>query len=304
MTGPGATTLVPAYRESMTGPLVDSPLVSTQWLADHLGADDLVVLDATVLPPAEGRPGYRSGRGAYTESHIPSAVFADLIDELSEPDAPDPFTRRSGDDLARAFGEIGIGNQTTVVVYDTLFGQWAARVWWLLRAAGHDRVAVLDGGLTKWTAENRPVEVGALSLAPAVFTPAERPELWISKDEVRAIVDGEAPGALVCGLPPREFSGAEGARPRLGHIPGSLNVPVGRLLDRETNALKPAEELATTLGTSLAAERVVVYCHGGIAAAADALALTVAGHRNVALYDGSLSEWSRDAEAPLVTATP
>lgn len=285
----------------MTGPLVDSPIVSTQWLADHLGADDLVIIDASVVPPGEGRPRYASGREAWLGAHVPGAVHADLIGDFSQRDAPHPFTHLPADELARALGALGIGSDSTVVVYDTLLGPWAARFWWLLRAAGHDRVAVLDGGFTKWSAEARPVETGEVTLPTATFTAVDRPEFWVSKEEVEAIVAGDAPGALVCGLPPQEFSGAEGGRPRLGHIPGSVSVPVGRLVDRETNALRSATELTAALAPVLDAERVVVYCHGGIAAAADALALTVAGHRAVALYDGSLSEWSQDAAAPLVT---
>lgn len=288
----------------MTGPLVDSPLVSTQWLADHLGADDLVILDASVLPRDDGQPGYRSGRDAWLAGHLPGAQHADLIATFSQTGAPHPFTHLTADDFARAIGSLGVGNDTTVVVYDRLLGQWAARLWWLLRAAGHDRVAVLDGGQTAWTAQERGLESGEVTLPPAEFTAHERAELWVTKEEVEAIVTGEAPGALVCGLPPKEFSGEEGARPRLGHIPGSVNVPVGRLVDRTANTLKPAAELSELLAPVLDADRVVVYCHGGIAAAADALALTVAGHRAVALYDGSLSEWSRDDEAPLVTAAP
>jgi thiosulfate/3-mercaptopyruvate sulfurtransferase len=107
----------------------------------------------------------------------------------------------------------------------------------------------------------------------------------------------------VCGIPPKEFSGEEGSRARRGHIPGSHSVPVGRLIDRESNTFLPTPRLKETLGSAIGEpdERVVTYCNAGIAAAADALALTLAGHRNVALYDGSLNEWAADPDAALVT---
>lgn len=281
----------------MTGPYLDSPVVSTQWLADHLGADDLVVLDATVLPFVQpnGRPGYLSGHESYLiNGHIPDAVFADVIDELSDTTAPHPFTHPSADDFAIAAGALGVSNRSTVIVYDAVVGQWAARVWWLFRAFGYDRVAVLDGGLTKWIAEGRETDIGHVAADAAVFTATERPELWADKAAVEAIVSGDAAGALVCGTPPRDFDAL--------HIPGSLSVPAGRLVNRESNALLSVAELRATFEPVLTDDRIVAYCRGGIAAASDALALTLLGHRNVAIYDGSLNEWVADARAPLVRA--
>lgn len=288
----------------MTAPLLDSPVVSTQWLADHLGADHLVVLDATVHVPTlpTGRVGYVSGHESYVLSgHVPTAVFADVIEELSDPEGNYPFTRPSAERFAAAAGALGIDNETAVVVYDSAVGQWAARVWWLFRSFGYDNVAVLDGGYTKWTAEGRETDVGHVEPAPARFQAVERPELWADKAEVAAIVAGTAPGALVCGIPTKEFTGEEGHRARRGHIPGSLSVPAGRLVDRGTNALLPVDQLRATVAPVLDESRVVTYCNGGIAAASDALALVLAGHGNVALYDGSLNEWAADDAAPLET---
>jgi thiosulfate/3-mercaptopyruvate sulfurtransferase len=288
----------------MTGPLLDSPVVSTQWLADHLGADRLVVLDATVLPYVQpnGRPGYLSGHESYiVNGHLPGAVFADVVDDLSDPEGTYPFTRPSADRFAQAAGALGIDNETTVVVYDSVVGQWASRVWWLFRAFGYDRVAVLDGGLKKWVAEERETEVGHVQPSAAVFDVVERPSLWADKEEVAGIANGVVAGALVCGIPAKEFTGEEGHRTRLGHIPGSVSVPVGRLVDRDSNTLHASDRLRDSFAPVFGADRIVTYCNGGIAAASDALALTLAGHRNVAIYDGSLNEWAADADAPLVT---
>lgn len=285
-------------------PALPSLLVSTQWLADHLGAEGLLVVDATVASHTrpDGRTGYLSGHEQYLlEGHIPGAVFAELIDEFSDPDGPHPFTRP---DLARfsaAASALGVGPDTALVVYDRAAGQWAARLWWLFRTFGFDRVALLDGGITKWSAENRAVELGHVSPAPAVFRAEPRPELWAEKADVEAVVRGEREAALVCATPPKEFTGEHAPRPRAGHIPGSTSVPAAFLVDRERNTVLDAEGLRARFAPALGAPRIITYCAGGIAAAASAFALTLLGERSVAVYDGSLNEWAADPEAPLVT---
>lgn len=287
-----------------SGPTLSSPVVSTQWLFDHLGTDKLVVLDATVVPSVlpSGKHGYLSGHDAYLiNGHVPGSVFADLIDVFSDENGAYPFTRPSAEAFAAAAGAVGIDNDTTVVVYDSAVGQWASRVWWLFRAFGYDSVAVLDGGLQKWESEARPTDVGHVEPVAATFTTTERPELWADKSYVESVVAGDIDAALVCGLPPKEFTGEAGHRARLGHIPGSVSVPAGRLVDRESNALLDEDALRATFAPLHDAAQIIVYCGAGIAAASDALALTLLGHRNVALYDGSLSEWAADATAPLVS---
>jgi thiosulfate/3-mercaptopyruvate sulfurtransferase len=281
------------------------PTVSTQWLADHLGAENLVVLDATVLQAKnpDGTLRWQSGFEQYlTRRHIPGAIFADLISDFSDPDAELAFTRPTAAHFERAASLSGIDNETTVVVYDSSVGQWASRIWWLFRAFGYDRVAVLDGGFTKWTAEERLTEFDPGEPRPgASFQAHERPGLWAHKSDLDAIVDGAEDVTLVCGLPPAEFSGEAGPRPRLGHIPGSINAPAGRLVSRETNALLPLAQLEAIFADALASPApIVTYCAAGIAAAADALALTLLGRDDVRLYDGSLNEWITDPASPVV----
>jgi thiosulfate/3-mercaptopyruvate sulfurtransferase len=286
----------------MTGPVLASPTVSTQWLADYLGSEKLVVLDATVLPFAapDGKPGFLTGHEEYLVSgHIPGAFFADLIEEFSDTDSKLPFTHQEASAFAAAAGAVGVDNETSVVIYDASVGQWASRLWWLFRAFGYDRVAVLDGGYKKWVAEGRPTDVGHVQPAAATFVADERPELWVTKSDIQDILDGKTSAALVCGVPPKEFTGEEGSRKRKGHIPNSVSVPAGRLVDRETNAVLSEDALRAAFGPAFDEERIVTYCNAGIAASADALALTLLGHRNVAIYDGSLSEWSADELAPL-----
>jgi len=287
----------------MTAELV-SPLVSTQWLADHLGGEGLLVVDASVanFTQPNGRTGYLSGHEQYLlEGHVPGAVFADLIEEFSDPEGAYPFTRPDAARFAAAAGALGVGDGTTVVVYDTAVGQWAARLWWLFRAFGYDRVAVLDGGLKKWAAEDRELALGHVEPARAVFTAEPRPELWAEKADVEAVVRGEREAALVCSVPPKGFTGEVVSRPRAGHIPGSTSAPAGLLVDREHNTLLEPDALRERLAPALGAPQVITYCGGGIAAASSALALTLLGERSVAIYDGSLNEWVADPAAPLVT---
>ncbi|WP_223691225.1 sulfurtransferase [Leifsonia poae] len=299
------STSVTDHDAALTGAGLDRPLVSTQWLADHLGADGLVVLDATVVQTsrADGRTTPLSGLDQFlVDGHVPGAVFADLLDVFSDPSGPYPFTRPQIAAFEAAAASVGVDNHTTVVVYDAAVGTWAARVWWLFRAFGYDRVAVLDGGLTKWKADGRPLEVGHVEPRPVSgFLAVERPEFWADKELVSAVVTGEQQATLVCAVPPKEFTGEAGQRARLGHIPGSLSAPAGRLVSRETNAFLPPDRLRETFAEVLASDDpIVTYCAGGIAAAADALALALLGRADVALYDGSLNEWSADADAPLV----
>ena len=275
-----------------SAPALPGLLVSSQWLADHLGADDLVVVDASVVgyTRPDGNPGFLSGHEQYLlEGHIPGAVFGDLIEELSDPEGGYPFTRPGAGRFASAAGALGIANGSTVVVYDSAVGQWAARVWWLFRAAGYDQVAVLDGGLTAWKGEGRELEIGHVEPVPRIFTVSERPELWVDKAYVEGVLAGENDAALVCATPPQDFEKR--------HIPGSASAPAGRLVDRESRTFLGRDGLAAVFGPVLGAPRIVTYCGGGIAAASAALALTLLGERSVAVYDGSLNEWVSDPAA-------
>lgn len=292
----------------MSSPALSSPLVSTQWLADYLGSENLVILDATVLPAKSPRGGSRwlSGHDEYlVGGHVPGAIFADLLDVFSDPDGSFGFARPSADLFERAAASVGIDNNTTVVVYDRSVGQWAARVWWLFRSFGYDNVAVLDGGLSKWQAEERATATRHVEpRAVHGFAAVPRPELWVDKEFVESVVAGQSDAALVCSLPPAEFSGEAGSRPRPGHIPGSVSIPAGRLVDRATNAFLRQDELRARLApAATSTARVVTYCAGGIAAASGALALTLAGYDDVAIYDGSLNEWAADEHAPLAVTT-
>lgn len=282
------------------------PLVSTAWLAAHLGAANLIVLDATIIKEALGelrfvrRPALRE----FETAHIPGARFADLVNQFSDPQAAFPFTRPTSQQIADAAGAHGITLDSLVVVYDSLDGIWAARVWWVLRAFGHDQVAVLDGGLKKWRSEGRALEQGAEQRATrsgAQFEPQDHPDAFVDKAYVSRMLDGGAQGVLCNALRRPVFSGAEQAYPRPGRIPSSLSVPFEELIDPATNALLPVEVLRERLAASMeSGARIVTYCGGGITAAGLALALAVCGFDKVSIYDGSLNEWAVDPTLPMI----
>ena len=284
-------------------PTLPTPLVSTDWLETHLGDPDLRVLDATthLVGPEFGSTGWslRPGLDDYLAAHIPGAVFADVIDDLSEPDGG-AVTKPSPARFAAAAGRLGIGPASQVVVY-ALEPHWATRVWWLLRANGLDNAAVLDGGFRKWTAEGRPVTTGVESYPGAEFVGQPRPRFFAELDEVKRVVDSGSGACLINSLSPQEHHAVETSNfARAGHIPGSLNVDMDALLNQADGTFKPVGELREIFADVPSRPgRKVLYCGAGIAATRDAFALTLLGESDVAVYDGSLHEWASTPELPL-----
>lgn len=281
-------------------------LVSTGWLADHLDDPGVRILDATVhLRPAQPGP-YRveSGRADYEAGHIPGAAFVDLARDLSDPSSALGFTRLKGEDLALALGAAGIDPDLKIVCYSTSTPMWATRLWWVLRAAGFMDVAVLDGGFARWVAEGHPVETGSRTYPPAEVRIDERPGAWADRQDVLAAID-DAAVCTVNALPAGVHSGeADVNYGRKGHIKGSRNVPYAALLDADGLYRSDEELRALFEGVgALQRPRVIVYCGGGISATMDALALTRLGHPSVSVYDGSMSEWTRDPDLPMETGT-
>ncbi|EDP64312.1 putative thiosulfate sulfurtransferase [alpha proteobacterium BAL199] len=279
-------------------------LVSTDWLAAHLGSPGLRVFDATcfLLPDPKTTLRAESGRPAYEAAHIPGAAFLDITgDEFSDPAGAFRFTMPKPQRLADAFGAHGIGDDTAVVLYAVDNPSWATRFWWMLRVAGFDNAAVLDGGLKKWQAEGRPVETGTARYPSASMTARPRPHLVVGRDGVLEALGGGA--CVINALSPEQHRGDGTHYGRPGRIAGSGNVASRDLLDPATNAFKPQAEIAGMMRGSgaLDAERVVPYCGGGIAASVTTFWLTRLGHTNVALYDNSLSEWVTDPSLPMET---
>lgn len=277
-------------------------LVSTDWLADHLGQPDLVVLDCTVnLRPLDGGGmEVESGRAAFEAGHIPGAGFADLTEDLADADSPHRFALPSPDEFCAAVGALGVGDDSRVVLYDGNASMWAARVWWMLRWVGFDRAAVLDGGLRVWTAEDRPLSTERPDHRPGRLTPSVRSELIADRAEVLAAIDDGAV-CLVDALPGAHYRGDVAFYDRPGHIPTATNASAMDLLDG-SGRFKPSEELAALVAGDRSA-RTITYCGGGIAASADAYVMTRLGFTDVAVYTASLQEWAADPENPMEVGT-
>jgi thiosulfate/3-mercaptopyruvate sulfurtransferase len=278
------------------------PLVETDWLQQHLDDPDLRVLDCTVfLRPVEGGVRPESGRADWEKAHIPGSAFADLPGDLSDRETHLPMMMPPAEQFAEAMSRYGVGDEHRVVLYDAGMNTWAARLWWMFRAFGFERAAVLNGGWKKWTLEQRPVSTGGqVSWPRARFTARPRAERIADWKEVRAAID-DPETRLVHALSADEFAGRVSRVARPGHIPNSVNVPAGSLVDSTTHAYLDGEALRARFADAgaLGGKRVITYCGGGIAACSDALALTMLGVDNVAVYDGSLVEWSSRPELPL-----
>jgi len=273
------------------------PLVTTEWLAKELGAPDLRVLDGTWHMPQLKR----DPRAEFAQAHIPGAAFFD-IDAIADHATSLPHMLPDAATFARAVGALGIGSGDRVVVYDVRGVISAARVWWTFRAFGHDAVAVLDGGLRKWRAEGRPVESGMPAAPARAFKATARPELVRDLDAVRANITSRAAQVLDARSAGR-FAGTE-PEPRAGlrggHIPGSLNLPYDSLYRPDGTLQSPAELRAALQGAGVDLARpVVTTCGSGVTASVLALALYLVGRRDVAVYDGSWSEWGGRPDTPV-----
>jgi thiosulfate/3-mercaptopyruvate sulfurtransferase len=279
-------------------------LVQPDELEVQLGDPALRILDCTVFLRPAAQPGgpfvIESGRERWAASHIPGAGFADLQDDLSDRTTRLRFMMPPAEQFAAAMSSYGVDDATRVVLYDGNMSMWAARIWWMLRAFGFDNAAVLDGGMRRWKREGRPLTDVVTPRPAGRFVARPRPDLIASKDEVQAaIANGST--CIVNALAAEQHAGTVAPYGRAGHIPSSVNVPAMAIIDPETHAYLQAEELRSAFAAkgALAAPRVVTYCGGGIAASSDAFVLTLLGHENVAVYDGSLSEWAADPSLPM-----
>jgi thiosulfate/3-mercaptopyruvate sulfurtransferase len=275
-------------------------LVDTAWLADHLSAPDVRVVDARYYLPNEGL----NGRDEYETHHIPGAVFFD-IDEIADATSPLPHMLPPPEKFSSRVRKLGLGDGVRIVVYDQRGLFSAPRVWWAFRAFGHRDVVVLDGGLPMWLAEGCPVEEGSVTPGERHFTARMNSLMVRDKDQVMAnltsgreqVLDARSRGRFE-GRDPEPRDGL-----RSGHIPDSLNLPFTELIDRETQTLLPPEELAARFAAAGIDEArpVVATCGSGVTAAVLALGLHVVGHKDVALYDGSWAEWGLPGDTPVAT---
>jgi thiosulfate/3-mercaptopyruvate sulfurtransferase len=278
-------------------------LVETDWLAEHLHDPAVVVLDCTthLIPNPKTTYTVKPAREDFEAGHVAGAQFCDVSRDVSDTTQRLNFMQPTAEAFAAAMRRFGVSNDTRVVTYSTGNAWWATRVWWLLRAFGHDNAAVLDGGYQKWQREGRPIEAGpAKPRAAGTFTVTQVRDLMVGKEAVKSAI-GDSRVCTLNALLESQHKGAGGnSYGRPGHIAGSVNVPAANLIDPETNTFLPPDELRRRLGAVGALDRpVIAYCGGGIAASADALILTMLGHRDVKIYDASLSEWAKDDSLPM-----
>lgn len=280
--------------------MTTDPLVSTQWLADHIKDANVRVLDATFkLPGMLPLP-----KDDFLHAHIPGAAFFD-VDGVSDHTSDLPHMFPSAEQFGRDVGHLGVGNDDTVVVYDG--GSWVAgpRAWWMFLSFGHTNVRVLDGGLKKWLAEKRPVESGEAKPTPKTFKAtfdAKRVrsiQQMIGNLESKAeqVIDAR-PSGRFDGSVPEPRAGLRG-----GHIPGSRSVPYAGLFDADSGAMKSTDELRaafSTAGVNLK-KPIVTSCGSGVSAGVLTLALYRLGIADTALYDGSWSEWGVGGGPPVAT---
>jgi thiosulfate/3-mercaptopyruvate sulfurtransferase len=295
--------------------LVNHPLVETEWLAEHLHDADLRIVDARWR-------GNGSGRSLYLDGHIPGAVHLDWDLDLSQSVNGVRNMLLPGERFAAVMESVGVGDETLVVAYAETDHSGAARLWWALRYYGHKRVAVLNGGFSKWQAEGRPVAAQTPSLPLARFTPRPQPQWLATAAEIESRLS--IPGAEICLIdtrPREQYLGEaiwtpegslyppagqdwvefEGRQRRAGRIKGAVHLHASDNLEPTTWRYKTPEALrqrAMAVGAS-PEQRVITYCGVGISASLGLFALYLAGYRDLALYDGSWDEWSSDPGRPI-----
>ena len=277
-------------------------IVETGWLADHLDDPNIRILDCTthLMPPTQGGAyDVVSGRADFEKSHIRGAGFADIDNQLSDKNHRLHFMLPTPEFFADAIGKLGVGDDTNVVLYSTANHWWATRLWWMLCVFGHDNAAVLNGGFQKWVREGQAVEQGPERLSrQSSFMPKMRDGHVANKDDVLAAI-GAGEVCTLNALRPDQHAGTGGtAYGRLGHIKGSVNIAAVNVVDAN-NEFKSADVLREQFADVLAKPRVITYCGGGIAASSATMLLTMLGHKNVQLYDASLSEWAPDPSLPM-----
>lgn len=279
-------------------------IVTGSWLEENLSNPGLRIYDCTFYLHYEegtGRPySVESGRADYDTGHIPGAGFLDLQSAFSDPVSPYSFTLLPPEQVAAAFMQAGVSENTRVILYSRGSPTRATRFWWMLRWLGFDDAALLDGGWEKWEADGRPVSTEPSSYPPGEFAVKPRPQLFVSRDEMLAAI-GDGSTCSLNALEPDLHAGANPRYGRPGRIPGSTNVPASSLVDPRTLELRPAPEVAAAFKAAGAEpdKRILNYCGGGIAATLDAFLQHQLGYRDISVYDASMSEWAKDPALPI-----
>jgi thiosulfate/3-mercaptopyruvate sulfurtransferase len=277
----------------------NSPLVSTEWLGQHIDAPDVRVADASWYLPQAGR----NARAEYESAHIPRAVFFD-IDDLSDEKSNYPHMLAPAPKFASRMRKLGLGDGNLIVVYDGVGIYSSPRAWWMLRAMGHEDVVVLDGGLPKWRIEGRAVEDMIPAPYPRHFTPRPNNAILRNFDQLKENLQNHAEQVIDARGALRFNAKEPEPRPgiRGGHIPHSTNIPYTEFTNAD-GTLKPPQAVSGLFKAHDIdpAKPTVTSCGSGITASIASLALAVVGAKNSALYDGSWAEWGSRADAAIET---
>ena len=279
-------------------------LVTTDWLATHLADPNVKVIDSSFYLPTENR----DPRAEFEQAHIPGAVFFD-VDAISDDSIPLPHMFPDAAKFESEVSRLGISNSDTVICYDGSKTTGSCRAWWMFRAFGHEQVALLDGGFTKWRAEQRATESGQVPVSPGVFKANFDAAMVRSLEHVTGIVKQNSAGedAVAQILDARSQGRFEGTAPepragmRSGHMPGALNLPYDRLLN-EDGTFKSVSELSEIFKHAGLQEdkAIITSCGSGISAATLLMGLHLIGRNDTSLYDGSWAEWGSRSDTAVV----
>jgi thiosulfate/3-mercaptopyruvate sulfurtransferase len=272
-----------------------NPLVTPTWLATRLQDPNTIILDAT-LPPVGVTPAIDT-RARYLDKHIPGAIFFD-IEELSDHSTPLPHMLPTPEDFSRSMSSLGVGDDSTIIVYEQEGVFSAPRAWWTLRTFGAKHLHILDGGLRVWTEASLPTESGPVHRAPASFHATLNHEAVKNLSQLKEKIINHQ--QILDARSAARFNGtAPEPRPGLssGHMPGATSVPFPELV--EDGRLKPADKLRELfLAKQVDLQQpITTTCGSGVTAAVIALGLEVAGAQNVSLYDGSWAEYAQQPES-------
>jgi len=280
--------------------MIESALVSSEWVEQNLDAENQIILDATFFLPRQ----QRNAREEYQQQHLPDALFFD-IDEIADLSNSMSHMLPNAECFADAVARMGIGNDTQVLIYDNNHFFAAARVWWMFRVFGHEQVQIIDGGLARWKQLKLPMSSEQSKPITKVYKAQYQPELFfdlkqmlkVQKSKLRQMLDARSADSFFGQRKPVDTI------LQSGHIPGSINIPYAKLTDNFEQTLLTSQTLKSVFEQANVnlSQAIVTTCGTGVSACVLALALYQIGLKDVPVYDGSWAEWGRQQGTPKQT---